>query len=59
MTAKPFRIVTPLPSLEKTAKRLGVSKAEVVRIEKMVDAAVRRSGKTAPERAGARKRASR
>jgi hypothetical protein len=61
MTAKPFRIVTPFPSMENTAKKLGASKAEVVRIEKLVDAVVYPVRKASSGRrlAAARKRASR
>jgi ribosomal protein L25 (general stress protein Ctc) len=59
MTARPFRVVTPFPSIEKSAKKLGASKAEVVRIEKLVDAVVYGSKKASSGRlVAARKRAS-
>ena len=61
MNAKRFRIVTPFPSMAKTAKKLGASKAEVVRIEKLVDLVVYGSKKASSDRhlTAARKRASR
>jgi len=37
MYAKRVRIVTPFPSLEETAKKLGATKADVERIKKLVD----------------------
>lgn len=45
MTAKPFRVVTPFPSPDKTAKRLGVSRDDVRRIDKLVAAVVQRAKK--------------
>ncbi len=61
MTAKPFRVVTPFPSMEKTAKKLGASKAEIVRIERLVDAVVYPARKASSVRrpVAARKRAAR
>lgn len=59
MTAKPFRVVTPFPSPDKTAKRLGVSRAEVRRIDELVAAAVQRSKKASAGSGRAGKRASR
>lgn len=62
MTAKRFHVVTPFPSMEKTAKKFGASKAEVVRIEKLVDVVVYGSKKASSARldgAATRKRASR
>ena len=60
MTAKPFRIVTPFPRIEETAKRLGVSEAELLRIKKLVDAVVYHAKKASSGRTvAARKRASR
>lgn len=62
MTAKRFHVVTPFPSMKETAKKLGASRSEVVRIERLVDVVVHASKKASSARLGGatlRKRAPR
>lgn len=53
--AKPFKVVTPFPDPAETAKRLGMPRAEVLRIDRLVAAVMNRSKK----RSAGRKRAPR
>ena len=50
MYAKRVRIVTPFPSMEETAKKLGATKADVERIKKLVAEVVYGSKKASSRR---------